>query len=215
VSAGRLVAWRHGRTEWNLAGRFQGQTDVPLDDLGVVQAQGAAARLAALKPRAIVSSDLRRTAQTAAELARVTGLEVSYDVDLREIDAGSWAGLTRAEFRAHWPEMQAKVDAGEDIRRGGDGETTAEVAERAEKAFRRAIDLVPDGETVVAVSHGLATRVGIARLVGLPAAHWESFGGLSNCSWVVCEPGRRGWRIVEWNAGSLPEPVLSDDSVSR
>ncbi len=214
MSAGRLVAWRHGRTEWNLGGRFQGQTDVPLDEVGVVQAREAAARLASLEPRAIVSSDLRRTAQTAAELGLRTGLDVTYDTDLREIDAGSWSGLTRSEFRARWPDLQVRMDAGEDIRRGGDGETTAEVAERAEKAFRRAIDLVADGETVVAVSHGLATRVGIARLVGLPPAHWESFGGLSNCSWVVCEPGRRGWRIVEWNAGSLPEPVLSDDSVS-
>ena len=211
MSASRLVVWRHGRTAWNLGERFQGQTDIPLDDLGITQARAAAARLAALAPAAIVSSDLQRAAQTADELARLTGLDVTYDPDLREIDAGSWAGFTRTEFGERHPEIQARIDAGEDIRRGGDGETVAEVAERAEKAFHRAIDLVADGETVVAASHGLATRVGVSRLVGLPPEHWDAFGGLSNCSWVVCEPGRRGWRIVEWNAGTLPEPVLSDD----
>jgi probable phosphoglycerate mutase len=214
VSAARLVVWRHGQTAWNVEGRGQGQTDIPLDDHGIAQARAAAARLAALRPAALVSSDLRRAAQTAAELARITGLTVTYDADLREIDLGSWAGLTRAEVHARHPEIAALAAAGEDFRRGGHGETLAEVAERAEKGFRRAIELVDDGETVVAVSHGLATRVGIARLVGLPPAHWEAFGGLGNCSWVVCEPGRRGWRIIEWNAGTLPEPVLSDDRVS-
>jgi glucosyl-3-phosphoglycerate phosphatase len=212
VTARRLVVWRHGRTTWNLEGRFQGQTDIPLDELGVMQAQEAAARLAALAPAAIVSSDLQRAAQTAAELARLTGLDVTYDPDLREIDVGSWAGMTQEEFRKRHPAHQARMHAGEDLRRGGDGETVAELAERAEKAFRRAIDLVSDGQTVVAASHGMAARVGVARLIGLPPAHWDVFGGLSNCSWVVCEPGRRGrWRIVEWNAGTLPEPVLSDD----
>jgi glucosyl-3-phosphoglycerate phosphatase len=212
VTAARLVVWRHGRTAWNFEGKFQGQTDIPLDTVGVEQARAAAARLAALRPAAIVSSDLQRAAQTAAELARLTGLEVTYDLDLREIDVGSSAGMTRAEFNERYPVLKAHADAGDDFRRGGDGETLAELAERAEKGFRRAIDAVADGETVVVASHGLATRVGIGRLVGIPAPHWEAFGGLSNCSWVVCEPGwRGGWRIIEWNAGTLPEPVLSDD----
>ena len=211
MSAGRLVAWRHGRTAWNLEGKFQGQTDIPLDEVGLAQARASAARLAALSPAALVASDLSRASQTAAELARITGLEVTYDPDLREIDVGSWAGMTSAEFRERFPQQQARLSRGDDVRRGGDGETVTELAERAEKAFRRAIDLVADGETVVAASHGMAARVGLARLVGLPPAHWEALGSLSNCSWVVCEPGRRGWRIVEWNAGTLPEPVLSDD----
>jgi glucosyl-3-phosphoglycerate phosphatase len=211
VTAARLVVWRHGRTSWNLEGKFQGQTDIPLDAVGVAEARAAAARLAALRPAAIVSSDLQRASQTAFELARLVGLDVTYDPDLREIDVGSWAGMTKGEFKDRFPDVKARGDAGEDFRRGGDGETVAELAERAEKGFRRAIDLVGDGETVVVASHGLATRVGIGRLIGLPAAYWDTFGGLSNCSWVVCEPGLRGWRIIEWNAGTLPEPVLSDD----
>jgi probable phosphoglycerate mutase len=200
-----LVVWRHGQTRWNVERRMQGQTDVPLDEVGIAQARAAAVRLAALRPAAVVSSDLKRAAQTAAELARLTGLEVIYDPDLREIDVGSWAGMTLAEIQERDPDLARRLAAGEDVRRGGDGETLAELSERAEKAFRRAIDLVADGETVVAASHGMATRLGVARLVGLPLEYWEALGGLRNCSWVVCEPGHRGWRIAEWNAGASLE----------
>ena len=74
----------------------------------------------------------------------------------------------------------------------------------------------PDG-TLVVVSHGGVTRAGAFRFLGLPREFWESFGGLSNCSWAVLEerdlvPTKEAlWRVVEWNAGTLPEPVLSDE----
>ena len=72
----RLVLWRHGQTQWNVEGRFQGQSDIPLDLVGEQQAERAARLLAALQPSAIYSSDLARAAMTAAPLARLTGLTV-------------------------------------------------------------------------------------------------------------------------------------------
>ena len=72
----RVIIWRHGRTEWNLAGRVQGQTDVPLDEVGREQARSAAARLASLQPTRIVTSDLSRARDTADELGRLAGVEV-------------------------------------------------------------------------------------------------------------------------------------------
>ncbi len=69
----RIILWRHGRTEWNLAGRVQGQSDVPLDDVGREQAQESAARLATLGPTRILSSDLKRAADTAAVLGALCG----------------------------------------------------------------------------------------------------------------------------------------------
>ena len=74
MTAGRLIVWRHGRTEWNLQDKIQGQADIPLDSVGVDQARAAAARLASLAPTRLFASDLPRAAATAGELSVMTGL---------------------------------------------------------------------------------------------------------------------------------------------
>jgi len=216
MTAGRLVVWRHGRTEWNLDGRVQGQADVPLDSVGVAQAREAAARLASLNPVRIVSSDLSRAAVTAGELSRLTGVEVEYDEAMREINVGDWQGLTMEQVAEKFPDVAEIITAGEmgirDVRRGITGETLTEVAIRFGAALTRAVSKGVQGDTVVVVAHGLAARVGITHWLGVPFEHWGAFGGLSNCAWSSLLLGRNGrWRVEEWNAGSLPEPVLSDD----
>jgi glucosyl-3-phosphoglycerate phosphatase len=209
----RLVLWRHGQTEWNVSGRGQGHLDVPLDEVGREQARSAAARLASLRPSAIVSSDLARAYETATALADLTGLEVRQDPALREIHLGQWQGLTRAEVNEKFGDERRRIEAGEDVRRGVDGETMAEVADRAATALERAAAMTDGGRTVIVVAHGLSLRVGACRFLGVALEHWRVFGGLSNCAWVVLEEGRQGWRFTEWNAGSLPEPVLSGDDI--
>nr|WP_269204470.1 histidine phosphatase family protein [Motilibacter deserti] len=207
--------WRHGRTVWNAQLRFQGQTDVPLDEVGVDQARRAARMLASLQPALIVASDLQRAADTAAALAAVTGLEVTTDPGLRETNAGVWQGLTATEIAERFPDEWAAWHRGEaDVRPGG-GESRLEVAARAVEALDKAVAHVGPGETVVAVTHGGAARTALARLIGLPQEVWGSLGGLSNCNWsVLSEDGERGpglWRLLEHNAGSLPEPVLTEE----
>ena len=91
----RIAIWRHGRTSWNAEQRFQGQTDIELDEVGIAQAQRAASMLASLPPSAIISSDLTRTRQTASPLVAITGIEPAYDEGLRETLAGEWEGKTR------------------------------------------------------------------------------------------------------------------------
>ncbi|GGO04346.1 phosphoglycerate mutase [Microbispora rosea subsp. aerata] len=201
----RVVCLRHGQTLWNVEKRFQGHTDIALDETGIAQAARAASLLAALRPTMIVSSDLRRAYDTASALARLTGLDVAVDKDLRERGGGEWEGLTRDEIKAGWPvEYEAWEAPG--------GEDVAHVADRVADAIARwASRLEEDGLLVVA-SHGAALRLGICRLLGLPQELWSAIGGLGNCSWSVLEEGRRGWRLLEHNAGTLPEPVSSDDS---
>lgn len=205
------MLWRHGQTAWNLEGRFQGTTDIPLTETGIAQARGAAKVLAAMAPGAIVASDLQRAADTAAELATVTGLDISYDEGLRETYAGVWQGLTHDEIQQRHGEEYAAWKRGEPVRRGG-GELESEVADRAAPVVLEAADKLPDGGTLVVVSHGGAIRTTIGRLLGLDPYHWEALGGLSNCCWSVLGEGARGWRLLEHNAGSLPEPVLGDDN---
>ena len=205
----RLVLWRHGQTAWNAELRFQGQTDVDLDTTGREQAERSARMLAALKPAAIVSSDLRRAADTAAALSVVTELEVTHDRGLRETFAGEWEGLRRPEIKERFGAELAAWSAGQDVRPGG-GESRSEVADRTVGALELALARVEDGATMIAVSHGGAIRTAIGRLLVLPQPLWGALGPLSNCSWSVLEETRVGWRLLEHNAGSLPEPVLGD-----
>ncbi|GGU74156.1 phosphoglycerate mutase [Streptomyces cavourensis] len=206
----RIVLWRHGQTAWNLERRFQGTTDIELTEEGVAQARRAARLLASLKPDAVVASDLRRAAATAAELAAVTGLTVSHDAALRETYAGVWQGLTHEEIVERYGDEYAAWKRGEPVRRGG-GELETEVADRAAPVVLEHADKLPAGGTLVVVSHGGTIRTTIGRLLGLEAHHWEGLGGLTNCCWSVLGEGARGWRLLEHNAGTLPEPVLGDD----
>jgi probable phosphoglycerate mutase len=211
VTGRRIVLWRHGQTEWNLLGRLQGQTDVPLDAVGSQQALTMARLLAALHPSAIVSSDLSRAVETARALADIVKLDIALDEGLRETFVGTWQGLTDEEIRERFPEEYAAWREDHYHQRRGGGEVEAEVAERAVAAIERALKAVPDRGTLVVVTHGGTARVSIARLLGLPAAYTGVLGGLSNCSWSVLGEGHRGWRLLEHNAGSLPEPVFGDD----
>jgi len=214
VSVRRLVLWRHGRTAWNVEGRAQGSTDVPLDDVGRQQARDAAARLASLQPSLIWSSDLSRATDTAAELAALTGLPVRADSRLQEINTGERQGLTLDELRERFPEVWRAFMAGEELPRARGGETEPEVADRVSATMHEAIGRLAGGEVGVLVSHGVSIRAGLCRFLGLPHGHWHTLAGVSNCAWVVVEEWRRGWRLVDYNAGSLPEPVLSDDALS-
>lgn len=206
----RVILWRHGQTAWNLERRFQGSTDIGLTETGVAQARRAARLLASLKPDAIVASDLSRAAATAAELAALTGLDVTHDEGLRETYAGEWQGLTHDEIIGRYGDQYAAWKRGEPVRRGG-GELETEVADRAAPIVLSHTEKLPQDGTLVVVSHGGTIRTTIGRLLGLEAHHWEGLGGLSNCCWSVLGQGARGWRLLEHNAGTLPEPVLGDD----
>lgn len=211
----RIIVWRHGRTAWNLAGRVQGQSDVPLDDVGRQQARDAAARLASLKPAVIVSSDLSRARDTAEELGRLCGLDVVIDERLRERRFGEREGLTLAEAWEQFPDEMGRWLDG-----SGSGMPGSESGSDAGGRFVAAVHdhlmrLGPD-ETLVVVSHGGVIRIGTLMFLGLPSSSWDSFLGLSNCAWNVIEEStatkdQPSWRLTEWNTGTLPEPVLSDE----
>jgi len=198
------VLWRHGQTTWNAERRFQGQTDIPLDETGEAQAEYAARRLATLRPSAIFASDLSRALQTAAPLARLTGLQVAPDKQLRERSGGDWEGLSDQEIRDRYPAERATWNP-------PNGEPTAVVAERVGAALARITGTLDDGQLAVVVSHGAALRLGMERVLGLPALGRGVLGPLANCSWSVLSLQGAHWRLLEYNAGTLPEPVIGDD----
>ena len=150
----RILLARHGETDWNRVGRWQGHADPPLNDAGRGQAAELAERLAGDGIAAIYSSDLMRASQTARVVADRLGLAVIEDAGLREIDVGSWSGLTRAEVEQRFPEGYARWLRG-DI--GHDGETREELSERVVGAVERIAAAHP-GDTILAVTHGGAIR---------------------------------------------------------
>jgi probable phosphoglycerate mutase len=179
-----------------------------LDATGRAQASAAAERLASLRPDVIVASDLSRAAETAKALATLTGHTVRLEPGLRESSGGTWEGRLATELRSD-PSYVAWL-AGEDVAAGG-SETRSQVADRAVAVVRRVAAELPPGGLAVIASHGGAIRSIIGRMLGLPVEHWRSFGVLANCCWSVLEESRDAWRLVEHNAGSLPERVIGDD----
>lgn len=98
-----ILLARHGETDWNREGRFQGHADPPLNETGRRQAVELAEQLAATPIDAVYSSDLRRAQETAEIVAAPHGVAVVPEPGLREIDVGSWSGLTRAEIEERFP----------------------------------------------------------------------------------------------------------------
>ena len=100
-----LLILRHGQSEWNAQGKWQGQADPPLTKVGEKQAKAAAQKLLSVSKSfdKIASSDLRRARRTAEIIAQVNGGDVSVHKEFRERHAGVWQGLTRSEIEASWP----------------------------------------------------------------------------------------------------------------
>ncbi len=195
----RLVLWRHGQTAFNAERRFQGQRDVPLNAIGRAQARRAARHLATLEPTELWSSDLSRAASTAGYLARLTGLEIRQDKDLRERHGGAWEGLTIEEIREQYPDDLAAWEP-------PGGETLETVAERTAAALARIAAGAAPGSLVVVTGHGASLTWGMSRLLGLDD---RVTGGMGNCCWSLLSRrvGHDRWRLLEFNVGALPEPV--------
>jgi phosphoserine phosphatase len=159
-----ILLARHGESDWNRAKRWQGFADRPLTDLGREQAVALAKRLGDTELDAVYSSDLQRARDTAEIVARSKGLRVETTPDLREVDVGSWSGLTRAEAEARFPDAYARwLQGGEGW---DDGETYEEMSRRVVAAIVRVAAQHPNGSVLV-VAHGGSIRAVHAAALGL------------------------------------------------
>jgi glucosyl-3-phosphoglycerate phosphatase len=194
----RLVVVRHGRTGWNVAGRIQGHLDSALDEVGEAQARALGPRIAALAPAALVASDLRRAADTAAAIAAATGLPVRSDTRLRERAFGQWQGLLDTEVAERFPEAYGRWKAGQPVDEYG-VEPIDDLAKRTAAAFQDAADLAPDA-TVVVVGHGASIRHGLGMLLGWPEPVLRTIRVLGSCHQAVLRRDAvRGWRLDGYN----------------
>ncbi len=182
---------RHGQTALSTERRFAGLSDIELTETGVRQAKLAGERLAARGGvDVIVASPLRRTRQTAEEVAAATGAPVEYDDDLRETDFGAWEGLTFTEAQRRWPDEVAAWLADPAAAPPG-GESFAAVAVRVQAARERLM-AAHARETVLVVSHVTPIKTLLTEaLLAPPASMYRmhlDVGSLSEIDWYSDGP---------------------------
>lgn len=160
---------RHGETDWNRQGLYQGQSDIPLNETGLAQAREAAQRLAVARREftALYSSPLSRAYQTAQETAALLGLPVRIDPRLREINQGTWQGLNYIQVVEQFSDLLQAAEDDPLHRRAPGGETVLEVAERLADAADDIARAHP-GQAVLVFSHGLALATLVCQAHGIP-----------------------------------------------
>ena len=169
----RLLLVRHGETAWNRDGRYQGQTDVPLSEMGLAQAQALAERLAREKLDAIYSSDLQRARQTAAAIAAPLGLAVRPDRRLRELCFGQWEGLTYRQVVERYPEARAFWETHDLYVAPPGGESRMQMLARLQQLLADIRQESPD-QSVVLVAHGGPLKLLVCLAIGLaPSHYWQ------------------------------------------
>ncbi len=146
----------------------------------------------------VVRSDLLRVAETARYTEDQLGLEPHVDERWREIDVGSWAGLTHEEISQRDPRAYAELTAGRDLRLGA-GESYPELRARVAPAIGELASTTTNG-TVVIFAHGGPIRAAVSELLGLPRGGEHALGGPANCGVTVFDRARERWRLLAYNS---------------
>lgn len=154
----RLILVRHGETDWNLEGRYQGQSDVPMNDRGRRQSADLVPDLKAYQPSIIYSSDLKRAGETAGILSQELGVPVIFDPRLREVHLGSWEGMLFPEIQARYSELLVLRRQNPDSVGAPGGETLTQVRMRVLAAIEE-IKSRHQNECVAVISHGLPLAI--------------------------------------------------------
>ncbi|MEO7251288.1 MAG: histidine phosphatase family protein [Arenimonas sp.] len=172
----KILLARHGETQWNAEGRYQGQMDIPLSEIGLAQARKLGERLRDLPITRAVASPLSRAAVTAQlALEEHRAAQLVFDPDLQEIAHGEWEGLLASEIRERDPErLRAWREAPETVQMPG-GESLQQVLDRAWPGLVRACAGLGDGDTLLVVAHDAVNRVLLCKIMGLPLARLWSF----------------------------------------
>ncbi len=211
----RVLLVRHGETSWNQENRWQGQADTPLSQTGYDQARQLARRFQheGRLVQAIYTSDLRRARDTAGVLGQALGLRPTEATAWREMDIGTWSGLTTAEVAARHAEEWERLRQGEDLPRGG-GETFAQFQGRLVQSSQQ---FIRDhrGEQIIVVTHGGAVRAFLLHCRGLTMSQFGRIEKIGNTgiSEVSLFPGGETTIHLINSTAHLNGAVLSGETV--
>lgn len=188
---------RHGQTDWNKAGRWQGHADIPLNETGQQQAAALRNRLKSWPIDTIYTSDLQRCVQTAVPLATELGLEPIKLTAWRERDVGDFSGLTSEQAREQYPNVWVAATRG--MVDPPNGEPFAAVQRRAWRAFEAVVNMQRDGGTVLVVSHGGLLHALLGQVMGIDPGIYGRFSMRGNTGLSVVEVNDRGPVVVRLN----------------
>ena len=193
-----IILVRHGQTAWNKIERFRGRADVPLDEVGLTQAEATGRRIAAQWPLgAVYSSPISRARHTAQAVAKHFDLPVQVHEGLTDIDFGQWQGLSPDEVRARWPEQldawyhtpqRLHIPGGESL----DIMRTRGMAAVDELTARH------DGQTIALVGHTVINRVILLGVLGLGTERFWRIGQ-DTCAINVIEAQDGDFTLVSLN----------------
>jgi probable phosphoglycerate mutase len=195
----KLVLVRHGETEWNKLGRFQGHHDVDLNEKGAEQARETAQAVAKWQHSAVYSSPLHRALRVAEEISLLSGMPVVPMPEFMELKLGDLEGITGKELRKTWPELSVTWRSDPGRVTMPNGESLAELQERAWCALMDLEQAHQRDEAVIVVSHNFAIRTMIGKLLGVPMSNFHRMS-LNLASICVIECDRRGRRLISYNS---------------
>jgi len=181
----KLLLIRHGQTDWNIARRFQGHSDVPLNQTGLTQAKALAERLSSQHIDALYSSDLQRALET-AKIVRKS--EWHSDPRLREINFGDWEGLTYKEIREKYPAALAERE--NDIYKNAPphGETLEQLCARVQSMLDELYAKHKD-QVVLIVSHGGVLQILLCLALKIkPTMYWQFHLSTASLSEIAFYP---------------------------
>ena len=201
----KLLLVRHGETEWNKLGKFQGQKDVSMTARGVAQASETGRALSGEGIVSIYASPLMRTMQFAGEVSRETGLPVVPAPGLEELDLGELEGVTGREMRTGWPEVYAAWREDPTNVVLPKGESLAQLQERAWRSLMQIEQAHQADDILVVVSHNFTIRAIVGRVLGMTLSNFHNMTlGLSSISTV--ESSNENHRLVNYNVTSHLSP---------
>ncbi len=179
-----ILLIRHGQTDWNAQGRWQGHTDIPLNETGMAQAQALAQRLANWPIQAVYSSDLKRAAMTAVPIANILNQQPIFDPIWRERHVGDFGGLTREEIREKFPDIwEAKKNG---LLNPPNGEDYLSLRARAIAAYKKVREQ-HEGEMVAVISHGGILANVISHVLEIPPDRHGRFRLSGNAGLSIVE----------------------------
>ena len=188
----RLYLVRHGRTEWNELGKYQGQSDIALSPIGEEQAKRLAEHFPAKKLDAVYASDLKRAYSTAEGVAKRYGLVPQKETSFRELDFGDWEGSTYKEIMDGWPKEGANFFGAPEKLKIPNGESFTMLQERAMARLNEIITMsdVMGHDSIAIFAHGAIIKTMLATLMHIPLHYL----------WAI-QQGNTAVNVINFDAG--------------